>query len=158
MPRSCLFLLPVNVADAMVSIAVVPPKAISQPVDMANMYAKAAVAKASGDSRPTIKTEIVCNEFCSVYARMTGTEVLSNIHCKIVSLTLRTRKDIIRIQVRSDAIDVCHHVLAHIHHLVPRRSASEAARFSHPAAHPRQFSCFHSGVLEAMALHWICRL
>ena len=78
---------PVNVADAIVSIAVVPPKAISQPVDMANMYAKAAVAKASGDSRPTIKTEIVCSEFCSVYARMTGSEALSNIHCKIVSLT-----------------------------------------------------------------------
>ena len=86
MPRSCLFLLPVKVADAIVSIAVVPPKAINQPVAMANMYAKAAVAKASGDNRPTTKTETVCKEFCSVYARMTGTEALSNIHFKIVSL------------------------------------------------------------------------
>ena len=47
------------------SNAVVPPNAISQPVLIANMYAKAAVAKSSGDPRPTITTEMVCSEFCN---------------------------------------------------------------------------------------------
>lgn len=45
---------------------------------MANMYENAAVANASGDRRPTTKTDIVCSEFCRVYANITGTEPLSN--------------------------------------------------------------------------------
>lgn len=66
MPRSCLLDDPVKLLEANVSSAVVPPSAISQAVAMANMYEKAAVARASGDSRPTIKTETVCREFCRV--------------------------------------------------------------------------------------------
>ena len=57
---------PVKLLEASVSSAVVPPRAMSHAVDIANMYEKAAVASASGDSRPTIKTEIVCREFCRV--------------------------------------------------------------------------------------------
>lgn len=78
-PKSCLFLLPVKLALASVSIAVVPPSAISHAVDIANMYEKAAVASASGDSRPTTRTDTVWSEACSVYARMTGMEPLSRI-------------------------------------------------------------------------------
>lgn len=63
MPRSCLFDEPVKLLDARVSNAVVPPSAMSQAVDMANMYENAAVASASGDRRPTIRTETVCSEF-----------------------------------------------------------------------------------------------
>lgn len=39
---------------------------------MANMYEKAAVARFSGEDRPTTRTDIVCKLFCKVYARMTG--------------------------------------------------------------------------------------
>lgn len=66
MPRSCLLDEPVKLLDASVSSAVVPPSAMSHAVDMANMYEKAAVASASGDRRPTTRTEMVCSEFCSV--------------------------------------------------------------------------------------------
>lgn len=38
------------------------------------------MASASGDSRPTMRTETVCREFCSVYASMTGTEALVSSH------------------------------------------------------------------------------
>jgi len=79
MPRSCLFLLPVKLADAIVSIAVVPPSATNQPVAIANMYEKAAVASASGDRRPTIRTEIVWREFWRAYATITGSEPLRRI-------------------------------------------------------------------------------
>lgn len=78
-PRSCGFLLPVKLADASVSIAVVPPRATSQPVAMANMYEKAAVANASGERRPTMRTDTVCSEFCSAYATTTGSDPLSRI-------------------------------------------------------------------------------
>lgn len=37
MPRSCLFDEPVKLLEASVSSAVVPPRAMSQAVDMANM-------------------------------------------------------------------------------------------------------------------------
>lgn len=57
---------PVKLLDASVSNAVVPPSAISHAVHMANIYEKAAVASASGDNRPTTRTETVCREFCSV--------------------------------------------------------------------------------------------
>lgn len=56
-PTSYLSALPVKLADASVSIAVVPPSAISIPVAVANMYANAAVASAVSESRPTIRTE-----------------------------------------------------------------------------------------------------
>ncbi len=55
-----------NVEEQRVSRAVVPPKAISQAELMANMYEKAAVARSSGDPRPTMTTDIVCSEFCSI--------------------------------------------------------------------------------------------
>lgn len=61
------------------SNAVLPPNAISQPVHIANIYAKAAVARSSGDLRPTITTEMVCSEFCSVYAKITGMEPFNKI-------------------------------------------------------------------------------
>ncbi len=59
-------MLPVKLAEARVSTAVVPPRAISQPVDMANIYEKAAVASASGLKRPTTSTEKVWSEFWRV--------------------------------------------------------------------------------------------
>lgn len=61
------------------SRAVVPPSAISQAVHIANIYENAAVAKSSGDPRPTITTENVCSEFCNVYARITGIEAFKRI-------------------------------------------------------------------------------
>jgi predicted PP-loop superfamily ATPase len=73
-----LLVLPVKDEDARVSRAVVPPKAISHAVHMANMYEKAAVARFSGDDCPTIRTDIVCKLFCNVYARMTGVLPLSS--------------------------------------------------------------------------------
>lgn len=66
MPSSNGFLDPVKDGEQSVSSAVVPPRAISQAVDMANMYEKAAVARCSGDSRPTIRTEAVWREFWRV--------------------------------------------------------------------------------------------
>lgn len=80
MPRSCLFDEPVKLLEARVSSAVVPPSAMSHAVDMANMYEKAAVARASGESRPTMRTETVWSEFCSVYASMTGMDALVRSH------------------------------------------------------------------------------
>lgn len=65
-PRLWRSWLPVKADEHRVSNAVVPPNAISHPVLVANMYEKAAVAKSSGDLRPTITTEIVCSEFCNV--------------------------------------------------------------------------------------------
>lgn len=44
---------------------------------MANMYENAAVARCSGDIRPTIRTEAVCREFWRVYARITGILIFS---------------------------------------------------------------------------------
>lgn len=79
MPRSCLLVEPVKALLPRVSSAVVPPRAMSQAVAMANMYENAAVASASGLSRPTMSTEPVWREFCSVYARMTGMDALSRI-------------------------------------------------------------------------------
>lgn len=61
-----MLLDPVKLLDASVSSAVVPPRAISHALAMANMYEKAAVASASGLRRPTISTDTVCSEFCSV--------------------------------------------------------------------------------------------
>ena len=61
------------------SNAVVPPKAMSQAVLMANMYENAEVAKSSGDARPTITMDIVCSDICKVYARMTGIELFTRI-------------------------------------------------------------------------------
>lgn len=52
-----------KVEEQSVSNAVVPPRAISQAVDIANIYENAAVARFSGDIRPTIRTEMVCSEF-----------------------------------------------------------------------------------------------
>ena len=77
----------VKLLDASVSRAVVPPRAMSQAVDMANMYEKAAVASASGERRPAISTDAVCSEFCSVYATTTGPDALvssqsSTSHCR----------------------------------------------------------------------------
>lgn len=78
-PRSWRFLLPVKLADARVSIAVVPPRAMSHAVAIANMYEKAAVASASGDSLPTMRTETVCREFWRAYAKTTGMDPLKRI-------------------------------------------------------------------------------
>lgn len=62
-----------NDEEHSVSSAVVPPRAISHAVDIANMYENAAVARCSGDIRPTTRTDMVWREFCNVYARITGT-------------------------------------------------------------------------------------
>lgn len=77
-PRSCLFFELVKVLDPSVSIAVVPPRAMSQAVAMANMYENAAVASASGDIRPTMRIETVCKLFWSMYASITGTEAFTS--------------------------------------------------------------------------------
>lgn len=76
-PSSWGFFEPVKYEEQSVSRAVVPPSAMSQAVDVANMYENAAVARCSGDIRPTIRTEAVCREFWRVYARITGVLILS---------------------------------------------------------------------------------
>ena len=68
-----------NADEHSVSIAVVPPKAMSQAVHMANIYENAEVARSSGDARPTMTMEMVCSDICKVYAMMTGVELFTNI-------------------------------------------------------------------------------
>jgi hypothetical protein len=68
----------VNVEEASVSRAVVPPSPIIHAVTMANIWENALTARFSGEERPIMSTETVWRLFWRVYARITGVELFSN--------------------------------------------------------------------------------